>query len=149
MTQRIEQTILIQAPPFTVWDTLTNPNLMKQWMGEPAMEIEVITDWQVGHPIVIQGFHHRKFENRGTVWQFEPTRVLQYDYVSSISALADKPENHTLLEFRLTPVNNQTVLTLTISNFPTESIFKHVHFYWKTTMDLLKKWIETSITQEE
>jgi len=68
------------------------PGLDEAVDGGAAMEIEVITDWKVGNPIVIQGFHHRKFENQGTVWQFEPTSVLQYDYLSSISGLADKPE---------------------------------------------------------
>jgi hypothetical protein len=46
-----------------VWPTLTDPDLMKQWMGEPTMEIEITTDWKIGNPIIITGFHPIKFEN--------------------------------------------------------------------------------------
>lgn len=142
MTQPIEKTIIIKAPPYSVWETLTNPNLIKQWMGEPEMEIEVITDWKVGTPLIIKGFHHVNFENKGTILQFEPNRVLKYDYLSSISRLPDNPENHTIIEFILTPFGDQTSLTLTLSNFPTESIFKHVNFYWTTTIEIMKKLVE-------
>ena len=142
MKHQIEKTIHIKASPPIVWHALTNPDIMKQWMGEPEMEIEIITNWRVGSPIVIKGFHHVKFENTGTIWQFEPDKILKYDYLSSISHLPDKPENHTIIEFRLKPYQNQTSLTLILSNFPTESIFKHINFYWTTTIETLKNWIE-------
>jgi uncharacterized protein YndB with AHSA1/START domain len=142
MTQEIEITIIIKASPSVVWDFLTKPNLARHWMGEPEMGLEIMTDWKVGNPIMIRGFHHVKFENKGKILESEPDRVLKYDYLSSISRLPDKPENHTIIEFRLTPVNDQTSLTLALSNFPNESIFKHVDFYWKTTIGILKKVIE-------
>lgn len=142
MTQQIEKTITIHAPPSTVWNILTKPDLMKQWMGEPEMEIEVITDWHVGTPIVIKGFHHIKFENKGTILRFDPPLALSYNYLSSLSRLPYKPENHTTLAFTLTPVKNHTSLTLTLSNFPTESIFKHVDFYWNATLEIMKKLTE-------
>lgn len=138
MIQRIDKTIQIKASLSVVWNTLTNPDLMSQWMGEPEMGLEILTDWKVGSAIIIRGFHHVKFENRGTVLEFEPNRVLKYDYLSSTSQLPDKQENHTVIEFRLTPDNDQTSLKLTLSNFPTESIFKHVDFYWRTTMGIIK-----------
>jgi uncharacterized protein YndB with AHSA1/START domain len=142
MTQKIEETIVINASLYTVWDTLTNTTLMKQWMGEPEMQLEVITDWKVGSPIVIMGFHHIQFENKGTVLHVEPNKHLKYDYLSSISRLPDQPENYTIIEFVLNPLEHQTVLTLTLSNFPTESIFKHVGFYWRTTIHMMKKLAE-------
>jgi uncharacterized protein YndB with AHSA1/START domain len=142
MTQRIDKTITIKAPPDAVWNTLTNPYKIKQWMEEPGMGIEIITDWKVGSPIVIKGFHHIEFENKGTVLQFETEKVLQYNYLSSLSRLPDMPENYTTVEFRLVPLKNETSLTLTISNFPTEAIYKHVDFYWSTTIEILKTLIE-------
>jgi uncharacterized protein YndB with AHSA1/START domain len=142
MTPFIVKTVNIKASPSIIWNTLTNIKLMKQWMGEPELELEIITDWKIGNPITIKGFHHVKFENKGTILQFEPNKILKYDYLSSISKLPDKSENHTVIEFRLVPSENQTLLTLTISNFPTESIFKHVDFYWNTTIGIIKKSIE-------
>src|SRR5688572_23813664 len=116
MTQQIEKNIIIKALPFTVWDALTNPELMKQWIGE--LEIEIITDWQVGAPIVIKGFHHLRFENKGTILQFEPNKVLAYNFLSSLSQLPDKPGNYTVAQFNLMLLENQTSLTLTLRNFP-------------------------------
>lgn len=142
--QKIEDTIVINASSNTVWDTLTNTELMKQWMGDPEIQLEITTDWKVGNPIVIKGFHHIKFENKGTVLYFEPNKSLKYDYLSSISRLPDQPESYTVIEFTLSPLENQTALTLTLNNFTTESIFKHVSFYWRTTIHLMKNFAERS-----
>jgi uncharacterized protein YndB with AHSA1/START domain len=145
MTHKIEKTIIIEALPFAVWDALTNPEVMKQWMGEAELEIKIITDWQIGTPIVIKGFHHVRFENKGTILRFEPNKVLEYNFLSSLSRLPDTHENYTIVQFRLMALDNQTSLTLTVNNFPTEAIFKHVDFYWRTTLDIMKKVIEKII----
>jgi len=137
----VSKTIQINAPTSVVWETLTNPELMTKWMSET--EIDIITDWQVGNPFIIRGILHRvRFENKGLVLQFEPEKNLQYTHWSSISRLPDKPENYTILEFSLAPINNQTTLTFTASNFPTETIYKHFAFYWNVTLEILKRMIE-------
>jgi uncharacterized protein YndB with AHSA1/START domain len=141
--ETIEKEILIKADPAAVWEVLTNPDRMKEWMGEPEMNIEVITDWEVGGPVMIRGFHHVKFVNRGTVLQSEPGKLLKYNFLSSVSRLPDKPENYTVVEFRLVPSGDHTQLKLTLGNFPTESIYKHNEFYWKTTIEILKRSVES------
>jgi hypothetical protein len=114
---------------------------MKKWMSET--EIDILTDWKVGNPFVIRGVLHRvKFENKGTVLQFEPEKLLQYSHLSSLSKLPDTPENYSILEFRLASINDQTELAFTASNFPTETIYKHLAFYWNVTLELLKRMIE-------
>ena len=135
------KTILINAPASRVWDALTNPELMKKWMSET--KIDIITDWKVGNPIVIRGnLNGKNFENNGTVLHFELEKILQYNHLSSLSRLPDKPENYSVLEFRLAPMEDQTTLTLTLSNFPTETIYKHLAFYWNVTLEILKRMIE-------
>jgi uncharacterized protein YndB with AHSA1/START domain len=138
MQQAINQTITIDAPLATVWALLTTPALMTQWMAEPEMALEIITDWTLGSPIVMQGFHHIHFENKGTILHCEPLTALQYNYLSSISRLPDTPENYTIVSFQLTPAGAQTVLSVLLENFPTEAILKHVDFYWRTAVVLLK-----------
>jgi uncharacterized protein YndB with AHSA1/START domain len=140
--QQIEKAVIIDALPSAVWITLTTPDLMKLWMAEPAIGIEINTNWNVGSPIVIKGFHHVEFENKGTVLLFEPDKILRYNYLSSLSQLPDKPENYSIIEFRLTALENQTSLIVIISNFPTEIIFKHVDFYWRGTVEILKRLLE-------
>ena len=137
----VSKTIYINAPTSVVWVTLTNPELMKKWMSET--EIEILTDWSVGNPMLIRGILHRvKFENKGVVLQYKPEKILQYTHLSSFSRLPDKPENYTILEFSLTPINDQTKLAFTASNFPTETIYKHFAFYWNVTLEILKRMIE-------
>jgi uncharacterized protein YndB with AHSA1/START domain len=142
MTYRIERTVLIHSPASTIWNTLTVPALMKQWMGDAEMKPDIQTNWQVNSPIVISGFHHLPFENKGTILQFEPEKVLRYNILSSLSRLPDTPHNYTIFEFALSPTDNQTSLTLVITNFPTETIYRHLDFYWRTTIELIKKLIE-------
>jgi len=137
----VSKTVHINAPTSVVWDALTDPELMKKWMSET--EIDILTDWKIGSPIIVRGILHRvKFENKGIVLQFEPEKVLQYTHLSSISRLPDKPENYTVLEFNLTPIDQQAKLAFTASNFPTEAIYKHFRFYWNVTLEIIKRMIE-------
>ena len=140
--QILSKTIKIDAPTSTVWDALTNPEIMKKWMSET--EINVVTDWKVGNPIIIHGDLHRiKFENKGMILQLEREKILKYSHLSSLSRLPDETSNYSIMEFLLAPVENQTELTLTLSNFPTDSIYKHLAFYWNVTLEILKKMIES------
>ena len=137
----VSKTIHINAPAAVVWETLTDPELMKKWMSET--DIDILTNWRVGTPFVIRGILHRvKFENKGTVLQFEPEKILQYTHWSSLSRLPDKPENYTILTFSLAAIDHQTRLAFTASNFPTETIYKHFAFYWNVTLEILKRMIE-------
>jgi len=142
MTHQFEKEVTINASPDIIWNTLTNPELMKKWMGEPEMEIEVETNWQVNSPIVISGFHHLKFQNRGKVLQYKINNLVQYSHLSSLSGLEDKPENYSVITFWLIPGENETTLSCTINNFPTETIFKHLQFYWRTTIISIKNMAE-------
>ena len=36
---------------------------MKQWMGEPEVKIEIITDWKVGEKIIVKGEAVREAHN--------------------------------------------------------------------------------------
>jgi uncharacterized protein YndB with AHSA1/START domain len=135
------KTIHIDAPVAEVWNALTDPELMKKWISET--EIEIITDWKVGNPIVMRGrLHGVKFENKGTVLQFEPEKILEYNHLSSISRLPDKPESYSVIDFRMAPDHDQTTLTVTVSNFPTETIYKHLVFYWNVTLEIIKRMVE-------
>lgn len=139
----------IDAPISQVWHVLTEPELMKQWMM-PDIEMTVITDWTIGSPMIILGrMNGKNFENRGKVLQFTPETLLQYSHLSSISRLPDQPESYSLIEFQLQPDENKTILTLTISNFPTLSIYQHLAFYWNVTLEVLKRKIEKKCDHEQ
>lgn len=137
--------VRIHARPESVWAALTEPAQMIRWMGDPEMRLEVETDWLPGSPVIIRGFHHVLFENRGTVLTAEKNRRLEYTHLSSVSRLPDIPENQTVFSFLLTPEKEHTTLVLSLRNFPTESIRKHLEFYWPATLVILKKVIEENV----
>ncbi|HET7371652.1 MAG TPA: SRPBCC domain-containing protein [Gammaproteobacteria bacterium] len=137
-----ERLIAVKASPRHVWRFLTDVELMKAWMGEPEMALEIETTWAVGSRIAISGFHHAAFQNSGTVVAFEPDERLAYTHLSSLSRLPDRPENHTTLEFLLTPGDDGTSLAFGASGFPTVSIFKHLEFYWRGTLEILRQHLE-------
>lgn len=136
----VTKTIQINASPSTVWNALTTPAIMKKWMSDS--ELDIITDWRVGSPIHMHGRSHAKFVNKGTILQFEPEKTLQYTHLSSLSRLPDSPESYAHFEFQLTPTGRQTTLTLTATNFPTQSIHKHLAHYWNVALEVLKRLLE-------
>ena len=141
--RRFEKSVIIDAAQSAVWDALTNPDPIRQWMGGRT-NIEVITDWKVGEPILIRGIHQVPFENTGTVLRFEPEQVLRYSHLSSLSHLPDEPQNYTTMEFNLESAGSGTLLRLIVENFPTDTIYRHLNFYWETTLMVLKRYVEQS-----
>lgn len=135
----IVKTIAIVAAPAKVWHVLTTPAMIPQWMSDE--ELTVSLEGHVGGAIVIRGLlHGMPFENHGTVRAFEPERRFAYSYWSTLSAsrLADALENHTLVSFALAPVDQGTLLTLTLSDFAEPAIRPHADLYWGPTLQILK-----------
>ncbi|RYE25323.1 MAG: SRPBCC domain-containing protein [Sphingobacteriales bacterium] len=139
-----QKTILINASPAAVWQALTYPELMQQWMSETPFEI--LTTWEVGSSFSITGpWYKSKFENQGKVLQFQPERVLSYSHLSSLSRLPFTDANFCILSFRLEPQGNGTQLNFTAENFPTEAIYRHLVFYWNVALELLRKFVEQQV----
>lgn len=134
--------VTIDAELSKVWAALTDPGLMPEWMAEPEMKLDVQTSWEINSPIFIRGFHHIKFENKGIVMKYVKEQRLIYNHLSSVSKLPDEAGNYSILDFALTSAGGQTILTLDISNFPTEAIQKHLVFYWRGTIHKIKKYVE-------
>ena len=141
--QTISKSIHINASLNAVWEALTQPELMKSWMSES--EIEIVTTWEVGSPIFINvpaESYKTSFINTGVVLQFLKDRVLEYSHLSSLSRLPDQAENYTVIRFTLQQNGDYVLLELDLSNFPTESHYKHIDFYWTVTLEVLKRFVE-------
>lgn len=108
-----------------------------------ATGVEIVTDWRTGSPIRISGTSNRvAFENYGTIVLADEEKTLQYTHLSSLSRLPDVPASYSTLSFSLADEGAGTALTLRITGFPTESIYKHLAFYWNVTLELLKQFVE-------
>ena len=113
--------------------------MIEQLMSEE--ELTVISEWRVGGAILFRGcLHSQELENRGTIQQFEPEKILQYNYWSTLSRSrsADSPENYSVVRFDLTPQDGGTLLTLTQSDFPDPSICQHANLYRNGAPQTLK-----------
>lgn len=144
MVGRFAEGMLMDVPVPAVWRLLTEPAHMRAWMGEPEMKLEISADWRVGGTIRVRGLHHGHFENRGTVLAFDPQRRLCYTHLSSVSRLPDVPESYVQFHFALSPEGEGTRLDLQLTNFPTDSIFRHLAFYWSGTLPILKRYAEST-----
>ena len=142
MHSPIEYSITIGKGTAAVWKALTEPAAMKQWMAEPEMMVEIESEGKVNGSIAMSWFHHVQATNKGTILAFEPTKVFKYNHLSSISRLPDVPENYSAIEFKLEPIGSQTLLTIIATGFPNETTYKHLEFYWRGTIVLLKNWVE-------
>ncbi|MDJ1504311.1 SRPBCC domain-containing protein [Xanthocytophaga agilis] len=137
----IHKSMRINATTSKVWQVLTQPEWIRKWILDT--EVEVISNWKTGKPIVIRGYlHDEYFENKGIILQAEQERILQYTHLSSLSKLPDTPESYTIIQFELIASDDRTELYLTLTNFPTETIYWHLEFYWNVTLGLLKKLCE-------
>jgi uncharacterized protein YndB with AHSA1/START domain len=144
MAYVIDKSVLVKAPAKAVWKHITDLSLMTKWSGEPDMQLEIVTSWEVGSPFIIRGFHHLRFENKGTVLVYSPERLLSYNFLSSLSRLPETDENRSVVRFTLTPLGEDTLLSLNITNFPTATIYQHLNFYWNTTIVILKNAVENA-----
>jgi uncharacterized protein YndB with AHSA1/START domain len=77
MTQKIEKKIFIEAQAAAVWKALIKPDLIKRWMTEPEIGLQVSVDWTEGSIISMRGFHHIEFENKGIVLKVDPENELR------------------------------------------------------------------------
>jgi uncharacterized protein YndB with AHSA1/START domain len=132
-------TISINAPIEKVWEALTKPELIKQYL----FGTEVTTDWQVGSPITYKGVWEGKaYEDKGKVLQNEPGKLLVSTFWSSLSGVPDIPENYQTVCYELSSENGGARLTLTQDNNDSEEGAKHSEQNWNMVLEGLKKLVE-------
>ncbi len=132
--------VTIDAPASEVWDALTKPEIIKQYFFGTNTE----TDWVPGQAIKFSGeWEGKSYEDKGTVLNFEPRKLLRYNYWSSMSGIEDKPENYVVITFRLSEEDeNKTYLSITQENIPSEEMREHSEQNWNKVLEGLKKLLE-------
>ena len=133
-------TIQINASVSKVWDALTKPELIKQYM----FGTEVTTDWSVGSPIIYKGIWEGKaYEDKGKIVVVEQGKRLVSTYWNALSGLPDVPESYQTVSYGLTADGNGTSLTLTQDNNNTQEDARHAEQNWKMVLDGIKKLLES------
>jgi uncharacterized protein YndB with AHSA1/START domain len=141
MPQKLTATksITMTASRQRVWQALTDPAQVKQYMWGS----EVVSDWQQGGPLLYRGVWEGKpFEDKGTILEIEPHRLLRTNYFSPLSGKPDIPENYAEVTYALRPNGDGTTLTVTQGNIPTEAERTRAEGNWAMVLESLKKLIE-------
>lgn len=132
-------TTTINASASKVWEALTNPGLIKQYL----YGTEVTSDWQVGSPITYRGeWEGKTYEDKGKILQIEPERLLVSTFWSSLSGLPDTPENYKTVRYELAGADGKTELTIIQSNNATQEEAQHSEQNWTSVLDKLKELLE-------
>ena len=132
-------TTTINASASRVWEALTNPKLIKQYL----FGAEVISDWKEGSPIIYKGIYEGKtYEDKGRVLKVEPEKLLLITHWSPLSGSPDSPENYHKVRYELAVDNGSTQLTITQDNNSTEEEQDQNAKFWKMVLDGMKKLLE-------
>lgn len=130
---------IINAPAARVWEALTTPELIKQYL----FGTDVHTDWQVGSPITYTGeWEGKQYEDKGTILEVQPERLLVSTYWSSMSKLPDLPENYKNVRYELSPEGEATKVTIVQDNNKTQEEADHTTKNWNMVLSKLKEVVE-------
>lgn len=134
-----KSSITINVPVTKVWDALTNPSIIKQYM----FGAEVVSDWKENTPIVWKGIWKEKpYEDKGVILKIVPEHILQYTHFSPLTGDADIPEHYHTLTYELSEANGHTGISLTQDNNSNEEDLKHSQQMWDSMLAGLKKLLE-------
>ncbi|HJQ08088.1 MAG TPA: SRPBCC domain-containing protein [Candidatus Saccharimonadales bacterium] len=133
------KSIIINATSTIVWKALTSPEIVKQYM----FDAEVVSDWQPGSSLIYKGMWEGKpYEDKGTIIEIEPERLLRATYYSALSGLEDKPENYNTVTYKLTAGDGSTKLTVIQDNNPTQEAADKAAENWGMVLKTIKQLLE-------
>ncbi len=123
-----------------VWEALTKPELVKQYLFGTNMN----TTWEVGSPITYSGeWEGKPYEDKGTVLEVIPGKKIVTTYWSSASGVADLPENYKTVTYEIFPEGDSTKVVITQDNNGTEESKAHSEQNWNMVLGGMKKLLES------
>lgn len=141
-TLTAETQIAIAAPAAQVWDAITNPEKVKQYLYGTTVQ----TDWKEGSPISYEGEYNGKaYKDKGKILKIEPNKVLQSTYWSSMGGKEDKPENYNVVTYLLDEQDGKTTVTITQDNVKDEKEQEGAANNWQGVLVKLKEVVEGKV----
>ncbi len=124
-------TRVIDLPVAKVWAAMSDPAVLKNWLGE--VEVEP----RVGGKFVIH-FREMKVVMTGKITAYEPERVIEYSWLENYGM----PQS--VVRWELTPAQGGCALTLT-HTFPPEAVLGDVVGFlggWHAFLDVIPQAID-------
>ena len=129
----------IEAPASRVWEALTDPDQIKEYMFGSQVE----TSWEVGSPITWNGeYEGRPYQDKGKVLTYDEPRELSVTHFSPLAGQDDKPENYHTLVYSLQENGGTTSLALTQDNCADEQEAEQFSTNWQQMLNGLKAHVE-------
>ena len=139
MTYSFSTSIEISADPSVVFNALTDPAKVKQYLFGTEMK----TDWKAGSPITYKGeCQGQQYEDKGTVLEYEQDKLIVSTYWSGMSGTEDTAENYQTVRYEVSPIANGSQLILTQSNIASQESADHSQENWKMVLGEVKKLCE-------
>ncbi len=131
--------VTIQATPDEVWDALTNPQKIKQYMFDADVE----SDFKKGSKIVFTGeWDGNPFEEKGTILDAQPGRLLKYNSYNAQSEKPDTEENYHIISIELGQKGEDVFVVLTQDNNDSEEMAEQSSQNWEMMLEKLKQVVE-------
>jgi len=131
--------ITIGASAAAVWDALTNPKLIKQYL----FGTDCRSDWKVGSPITYSGtWEGKPYQDKGTILELVPNKLFKSTYWSSFSGKPDVPENYNTVTYEISQKGSQTTLTVTQDNNGSKESADHSAENWRKVLATIKDLLE-------
>lgn len=132
--------IVINAPIEEVWEALTDPALVKEWLFGTEM---AVSSWEVGGEITYSGqWEGKPYQDKGKILEIEPQKKLVSSYWSAFSGSPDSPENYQKVTYELSTVEGGTEVTITQENNKSQEDSTKAEGNWNQVLQSMKKLLE-------
>ena len=132
-------TIHINTPVHKVWEALTTPAIIKQYL----FGTNTITDWKKGSPISYEGeWQGKAYRDKGVIVDIIPEKLLHTTYWSSIGGKEDKPENYNNVVYEVEAENSGTRVTISQDKIADEKQLEHMNENWNKVLESMKRVLE-------
>ena len=130
--------IEVDAPPRVVWEALTDPAQIKEYMFGSVVE----TDWRPGSPITWSGEYEGKaYQDKGEVIAVDEPNRLEVTHFSPLTGQEDRPENYHTLVYALEGDEQGTKVTITQDNNGDQAEADRNSETWGQMLEGLKKYL--------
>jgi uncharacterized protein YndB with AHSA1/START domain len=134
-----DASIDIAAPTERVWEALTDPAQIEQYMFGTHVE----TDWHLGSPITWSGvWEGKEYQDKGVVLTYDEPRELSVTHFSPLTGQEDVPENYHRVTYTLTEEGETTHLAVSQDNNASEDEAEHSRANWEQVLSGIKKLVE-------
>jgi len=131
---------LLPASPARVWQALTSPSEVKQWM----FNTDVTSTWEKGAELIYRGtWDGKAYEDKGVILDVDPGKLLKTSYFSPMSGKEDIPENYNVITYMLETSSGGTMMQIIQENCQSKEEADYMTSNWKETLEALNSFLKT------